>query len=110
MSTEATLGHHLQAFGEGIDALVSDYGEESVIFAPDGPAVGLAEVRAFFEGFVAGLPDGFFDSFTILRQDIHGEHAYLLWKAEPWVALGVDALVVRDGTIVAQFFASHPGA
>ncbi len=35
--TEKTLLHHLEALGEGdIDAVMSDYTEDSVIITPDG--------------------------------------------------------------------------
>ena len=47
MSTEATLAHHLQAFGEGLDALLSDYTEESVLFTPNGMVRGIDELRTF---------------------------------------------------------------
>ena len=43
MSTEATLDHHLQALNEGVDAIPSDYTEQSVFFTPEGPLRGLED-------------------------------------------------------------------
>ncbi len=36
MSTELVLAHHLESFSHGIDAIVSDYVDESVLFTPGG--------------------------------------------------------------------------
>jgi hypothetical protein len=104
--TEATLAHHLQAFGEGVDALLLDYTEDSVIFTEDGLVHGLAGARSFFEAFIDSLPEGFGDAFTLVRQDVEGEVAFIVWTAEPFVPLGTDTFVVRGGKIVAQTSAS----
>jgi hypothetical protein len=105
MSTHATLAHHLQAFAEGVDALMSDYVEASVLFTPDGPLRGRAAIRAFFAGFLSTSPPELLAAMTLIRQDIEGEVAYLLWKAEPFIPLATDTFVVRDGKILAQSFA-----
>jgi hypothetical protein len=106
MSTEAILKHHLQALGEGIDSIMSDYAEGSVLLTPDGLIVGRDRIQSFFEGVLANSPPGLFQALTLIRQDIHGEMAYILWKAEPFVPLATDTFVIRDGTIVAQSFAA----
>jgi len=44
----------------------------------------------------------------MLRQDVEGDVAYIVWKAETADnrhELGTDTFVVRDGKIVAQTFA-----
>lgn len=102
MTTEATLARHLQAISENIDAVLSDYTEESVLFTQDGPIVGLTGIRAFFERFIGDAPPALIAALTIVRQDIHGEVAYVIWKAEPFVALATDTFVVRGGKIVTQ--------
>lgn len=56
MSTKATLLHHLQAIGEGIDSVMHDYREDSVLFTQQGPLIGLAAIRGFFEQFINGAP------------------------------------------------------
>ena len=105
--TKATLEHHLQAFEEGLDAIMSDYTEDSVVVSPDGTYRGLLEIRGFFMAFVAGLPDGFWDVFEMKRQEVVGEYAYIHWEAKPWVLLGTDTFVVKDGKFALQTFAAH---
>ena len=105
MSTESTLSHHLQAFGEGIDAIMLDYTPESVLFTPDGPLRGLESIRSFFEAFLRSSPPELIQALTLIRQDIQGELAYIMWKAEPYIPLATDTFVVRNGRIIAQSFA-----
>src|SRR5690349_1932789 len=69
-ATQATLAHHLQAFAEGVDALMTDYVEESVLFTPDGPLRGLDAIRAFFDAFLAAAPPELLAALTLLRQDV----------------------------------------
>lgn len=105
MSTEATVTHHLQAIPQGVDAIMSDYTDESVVYTPEGPRNGLDAIRAFFAGFLASSPPELLQAFTVTRMDVHGETAYLLWKAEPFIPLATDTFLVRDGKILAQSFA-----
>jgi hypothetical protein len=105
MTTEATLRHHLQAFSEGIDAIMLDFTPESVLFTPDGPLQGLEPIRAFFAGFLHTSPPELLGAMTLLRQDVQGDVAYIVWKAEPYIPLASDTFVVRNGKIVAQSFA-----
>jgi hypothetical protein len=104
MSTQATIEHHLQAIPQGVDAIMSDYTEQSVLFTQQGPLQGLGPIRAFFEAFLASSPPELLAAFTILRMDAQGEAAYLVWKAEPFIPLATDTFVVRDGRILVQTF------
>ena len=107
MATQATLEHHLNAFAQGIDAIMQDYSEKSVVITPDASYRGLNEIRAFFTAFVESLPEGLWDAFTLKRQEVVGEVAYILWEANPWFPLGTDTFVVQDGKIVYQTFAAY---
>jgi ketosteroid isomerase-like protein len=50
-STSDVLGHHLQAFGDGgLDEIMADYTDDSVLFTPDGPLKGLDAIRRLFVG------------------------------------------------------------
>lgn len=104
MTTAATLAHHLQAITESIDAVLSDYSEESVLFTQSGPVVGLAGIRAFYERFIGDAPPALIAALAVVRQDVHGEVAYLIWKAEPFVTLATDTFVIREGKIAAKSF------
>lgn len=105
MSTEVTLNHHLNAFGEGIDSIMSDYTESSVLFTPDGPISGMDAIREFFDGFLRNSPQELLRAMTLVRQDIRGDVAYIMWKAEPFIPLATDTFLIRDGKIAVQTFA-----
>ena len=109
-STQQVLDHHLQAFGEGLDSILSDYDENSCIISQQGIYRGIAPITAFFTAFVSGLPLGFMDSFKITKMEIDGDVAYLTWEANPWFPFGTDTFVIKDGKINYQTFAAYtPG-
>lgn len=110
MSTQDTLARHLQAFTGGVDALMRDYTESSVLFTPQGPLTGLESIRAFFARFLADSPPELLAAMTLVRQDVAGEVAYILWKAEPFIPLATDTFVIRDGRILVQSFAAFTPA
>jgi len=105
MSTEMTLVHHLQAISQGVEAIMSDYTEDSVLFTPNGPLRGLDAVRDFFDSFIRNSPAGLLEALRVERQDIDGEVAYIIWKAEPYIKMATDTFVIRNGKIKAQTFA-----
>lgn len=106
MTTEATLARHLEAIlAKNLDRIVSDYTGQSVLFTQSGPIVGLDGIRAFFDRFLSDAPPELFAALQILRQDVRGELAYVVWKAEPFISLATDTFVVREEKIVAQTFA-----
>jgi ketosteroid isomerase-like protein len=104
---EATLAHHLQALGDGdVEAILSDYTDDSVVYSPQGPVRGLDQLRAMFAGTVASMPN-FLEGFHILRQDCEGEVAYLVWQKDRVFPLGTDTYLIRDGKILVQTFAAY---
>ena len=103
-STQDVFAHHLQAFAQGLDALVSDYAESSSIVLQAGTITGLASIRQFFAGFLKDIQPGFWEAFNIRRQEVCGDVAYLVWEAKPFVAMATDTLLVRDGKIHVQTF------
>jgi len=106
-STQAVLEHHIQAFGDGIEAVMADYTDASVVITPEATYRGRDEIRDFFAAFAAALPAGFWDAFTMKRQEVVGEAAYILWEAKPWFPLGTDTFVIRGGKIAFQTFAAY---
>ena len=106
--TEATVAHHLEAVMNGdIDAILSDYAEESINFTPEGPVRGLQQLRSFIEAFLGNMPPEMVKAFKIVRQEAEGEVAYILWKAEPFALLGTDTFIIRNGKIIVQTFAAY---
>ena len=107
-STQEILDHHLQCFGEGdLDGILSDYTPDVVLFTPDGPLLGIAEIQPLFEAMLAefGKPGA---TFEMKQMSVEGSYAYILWTAETaenLYEMGTDTFVVSDGKIVAQSFA-----
>lgn len=107
-ATHAVVDHHLRAFYEGIDALMDDYTDDSILITHEATYKGLAEIRSFFTNLIADLPEkGFDQAEKIHREEIEGEVAFLVWEAKPWYEFCTDTLVVRDRKIRYQTFAAH---
>lgn len=107
LSTQTVLEHHLHAFREGVDPVMDDFADDSVLITHDATYRGLAEIRAFFTALIDGLPEGFHDAIKIKRQEVAGEVAFLLWEARPWFPFCTDTLVIRNGKIRYHTFAAH---
>lgn len=103
-STQDVFTSHLDAFAQGLDALMSDHTEQSSILLQTGTVTGLADIRQFFDAFLKGLQPGFWEAVKIHRQEVCGDVAYLVWEARPFIALATDTLLVRDGKIHVQTF------
>jgi ketosteroid isomerase-like protein len=108
--TQAVFDHHVQALGEGLESVLSDYAEDCVLYTPDGPKRGLAEIRVFLEAFMAETLPKLLGSFELLRTDVDGEILYVTWKAGDVAPLGTDTFIIRDNKIQVQTFAAYiPG-
>ena len=77
-----------------------------MLLTPNGPVRGLKALEAFFSVFGQTMPD-FMDGFRMLRRDVVGEVAYIVWESPKYVLLGTDTFLVRNGRIVTQTFAAH---
>ena len=102
--TEDVFNHHLQAFGIGIDEIMKDYTDESVIITHDATHRGRDAIRAFFQDFFDTFPAEAWDDFALLKTEVVGEVAYLTWKASPYTDLGTDTFLIRDGKIAVQTY------
>ena len=106
--TGQTLIHHLEGLNKkDVDAMMSDYTEDSTLYTPDGSFTGLKAIRGYFENFIQKMPPGFLENFKMTRQDIRGEIAYLVWNSNPSIALGTDTFIIRGGKIIVQTFAAY---
>ena len=107
-STRSVIDNHLKCFGEGdLEGILSDYAPQAVLFTPQAPLRGAAEIRPLFESLLAefGRPGA---TFRLDHLSVDGEHGYILWSAETAdnvYELATDTFVVRDGRITAQSFA-----
>jgi hypothetical protein len=105
-ATKQVLDHHLGAFAQGVDEILKDYGDNSVLVTPDKTFRGLDEIAGFFKAFVDGADPAFWPAFKITSMSTVNDVAYLVWEARPWVTLATDTLVVKDGKIAVQTFTS----
>jgi predicted SnoaL-like aldol condensation-catalyzing enzyme len=105
-TTSEVLEHHLNSLGD-IVSTMADYRSESKFFTPEGVLRGAEEIRSFFVNMFEEFnkPGTYFE---MLRQEVDGETAYIVWKAETAVSryeVGSDTFIVRNGKIVTQTFA-----
>ena len=108
---EALIQNHIRAAREGVDAVMQDFTDDSVLITPDATYRGVAQIRRFYTSFLSGIPKGFFDAFKMNRQEVVGDVAYILWEAKPWLLLATDTFVVReDGKVLVQTFAAYTAA
>jgi ketosteroid isomerase-like protein len=105
MTTETVLQNHLRAARVGVEAVMQDYTDQSILITRDATFRGLAEIRGFFTALFKNLPGGFFDAIKMHRQEIVGEVAYILWERQPQISCATDTFVVRNGKILVQTFA-----
>lgn len=105
-ATQDVLSHHLNCFGD-LAGTMADYTAESRFFTPDGLLRGPEAIRRFFVRlFEECAKPGM--SFEMLRQEVDGDTAYIMWKAETAdnrFELGTDTFIVQNGKILTQTFA-----
>lgn len=109
LNTEAVLNHHLGAFGQGVDELMQDYDDRSVLLTLGETLRGRDALRQFFIDFLERASPEFWDALEIRKIAVEGEIAFIAWAARPFVSMAADTLLIRDGIIVTQTFVSVPG-
>jgi hypothetical protein len=106
-STNDVLDHHLEAIEQGdVNAILSDYASDALLFRGDGMFEGVDAIRPVFQTFVAEFQK---PGTTIKTKQrlVAGDYAYMLWTAETpdnTYELATDTFVIREGKIVAQSF------
>ena len=103
-ATAQVFDHHLGAFAKGLDELLRDYDDDSVIVTPAKAYRGTGEIRAFFAAFLESAKPAFWEAFNVTSKSIEGDVAYLVWEAKPFVPMATDTLYVKDGKIAVQTF------
>jgi hypothetical protein len=108
-TTEAVVRKHLETFlaKKGVKAIVADYDEDARLHGEAGTYRGKEEIGQFFTGFIASLPPGAIERFSLRSLRVDGEMAYITWSSGTEIPLGTDTFVVRDGLIVRQTFAMY---
>lgn len=100
------LQEHITTVAKGdLAAMADHYTDESVLILPDQTLKGQKQICGFYAHLLASLPADWMAGFKLIRQDVQGEVAYILWQAPPLIPLATDTFVMRNGKIVAQTFA-----
>jgi hypothetical protein len=109
--TETVVRNHLEAFlaQKGVAAIVADYDDEARFLTESRVYRGKPEIGDFFRDFIAALPAGAIDHFTLRSMQVDRDVAYITWSVGSDIPLGTDTFVVGDGRIVSQTFAMHAG-
>ena len=104
------IEHHLGALGAGnLDAILSDYADESILISPDGALRGRQAIRGFFEGALASLFKPGTYEFTMDTQHVADDVAYIVWHANcasANIAFAADTFLITNGKIAVQTFAA----
>lgn len=108
-STSTVLAHHLGAFAQGVDEILADYTDGSVLITPDQVFRGRDAIRTFFQRFIDSASQEFWDKFELGARVVHDDVAYITWWSKPTVTLATDTLVVRNGKIQTQTFTAYTG-
>jgi ketosteroid isomerase-like protein len=103
----ALMTHHLSSFQDNdLEALMSDYTEESVFITADATCTGTAEIRAFFAGLIPLFPKQS-TRFELDKMVVVEDLLFIVWHASTptvKVSLGSDTLLIRQGKIHRQTF------
>ena len=101
------LFHHLDSFfNNDVDALLSDYTNESVVITLEQTFIGLKEIGTFINEIIAFITNGK----TILVLDkisVENELGYLVWHTKTpkmEISLGSGTFIIKEGKIAQQTF------
>ena len=99
--------HHLESFQHNdLDAVISDYTNESILITQDAMYTGPEEIKIFFAGLMTHFPKQK-SSFALDKVVANGGLVYIVWHANTPslnVALGSDTFVIKDDKIHQQTF------
>ncbi|WP_431213052.1 hypothetical protein ACQ86N_46725 [Puia sp. P3] len=106
-ATRELLGRHLRSFKENdLEAIVSDYMEESVLVTQKRTYTGIAEIRAFFSNLIVDFPSES-TTFDLDILVVYDEVALIVWHAKTptiQVIVGTDTFIVSGNKIKQQSF------
>jgi ketosteroid isomerase-like protein len=107
--TETVVRNHLEAFlkQKGVAAIVADYDEDARLFTDQMMYHGKQDIYCFFVNFIASLPPGAIEHFTLRSLLVDRNVGYITWSVGNDIPLGTDTFVVTNGKIVSQTFAMH---
>lgn len=106
---------HVAAFTAGdLDAVLGDFGEQSVVITPDGAFEGLAQIRALYQGLLAefgAIARGDSPGFSFDVQHVRQDTLFIAWHAESKhhvYPYGTDTFICKDDQFARQSIAFSP--
>lgn len=109
-TTEAVWSHHIEAWSaRDLDAIVSDYSEESVVILNGDVYRGTKDIRALFRSLFETFDHA--KDHQIAPAKVIGKIVYITWEAhfeQTGKTVGTDTFVIVDGKIHYQTIAAFP--
>jgi len=106
---------HVNAFTSGdLDAVLRDFGENSVVITPDGVFAGLDRIRALYSSLLAefgAIDRGESPGLFIDQMHVHDDTLFITWHAESRhhvFPFGTDTFLARDDSGVCQTICHSP--
>jgi ketosteroid isomerase-like protein len=105
ITAESVFQHHLEALGKNdLDELMKDYTEESELWTPDDPIVGLKAISTFYSYAFTLFPKDN-TRLEIKKMIAKGNKLYIIWIADSPivnVSFATDSFEIKDGKILWQ--------
>jgi ketosteroid isomerase-like protein len=102
--------HHLGSFQDNdLEAVLSDYTNESVLVTQDATYKGPGEMKGFFAALMNHFPKQK-SSFVLDKVSVSNDMVYIVWHASTpslEVSFGTDTFIVKEGKILQQTFAGQ---
>lgn len=109
-ATKDLLMHHLQSFQKNdLEAVMSDYTDESVLTTKDATYSGRKEIRAFFASLIPEFPQNG-STFDLDKIVVNDGVVLIVWHAKTPtldVPFATDTFVIKEGKISRQTFAGE---
>ena len=106
-ASKSILMRHLTSFQDhDLEALMSDYTNDSVLITQAETYKGVSEIGHFFAELIKDFPKQR-STFELDKLIVHNELAYIVWHAKTPsldIALGSDNFIIKDGKIFQQTY------
>jgi predicted SnoaL-like aldol condensation-catalyzing enzyme len=105
--SKEVVTHHLNSFlDNNLEAVMSDYTNESVLITQDTTYTGLEEIKGFFAGLIMHFPQQM-SNLVLDKLVTNNNLVYIVWHASTpnlQVPFGSDTFIIKDNAIYQQTF------
>lgn len=106
-NTRSVIDEHLRTFGD-IEKFLRNKAPDVVFITQAGVLRGRDQVGRAFTSDVSLAPEGYGQAVETIYRTHVGSVGYLVYRAEPFVSLGMDTWIVEGDTIAVWAYAAHP--